>query len=155
MFARYYKEKNKDLHIHVTHGDITTRDGITKENILESNVNEVESYAVNSHLTKELFSAVIHIIDTDGAYVDNAHVVEDLTKDEVFYLPTEMRTKDKHGIEKRNLQKRENLNRMIGKKIYGLFPITSIMQIPLRRSRLSGTVRATNPDKREPLTFET
>ena len=29
------------------------------------------------------------------------------------------------------------------------------MQIPLRRSRLSGTVRATNPDKREPLTFET
>ncbi|WP_296868821.1 hypothetical protein [uncultured Methanobrevibacter sp.] len=30
-----------------------------------------------------------------------------------------------------------------------------ILQIPLRRSRLSGTVRATNPDKREPLTFET
>ena len=30
-----------------------------------------------------------------------------------------------------------------------------IVQIPLRRSRLSGTVRATNPDKREPLTFET
>ena len=29
------------------------------------------------------------------------------------------------------------------------------VQIPLRRSRLSGTVRATNPDKREPLTFET
>ena len=118
MFARYYK----DLHIHVTHGDITTRDGITKENILESNVNEVESNAVNSHLTKELFSAVIHIMDTDGAYVDNAHVVEDLTKDEVFYLPTEMRTKDKHGIEKRNLQKRENLNRMIGKKDLWFIP---------------------------------
>ena len=30
-----------------------------------------------------------------------------------------------------------------------------VVQIPLRRSRLSGTVRATNPDKREPLTFET
>ena len=51
----------------------------------------------------------------DGAFVDNTKVVEDITKEEVYYSETEIRAKDKQGIEKRNLQKRKNLNKMTAK----------------------------------------
>lgn len=57
----------------------------------------------------------------DGAFVDNTKVVEDITKEEVYYSETEIRAKDKQGIEKRNLKKRENLNKMTAKnKIWNI-----------------------------------
>lgn len=119
VFEHFFKEK--EVYVHIVHGDITTRTGINNSNILKAVVEEIKGYASNTHLTSKDFQEIIHIVDMDGAFVDNTKVVEDITKEEVYYSETEIRAKDKQGIEKRNLQKRENLNKMTAKnKIWNI-----------------------------------
>ena len=119
VFEHFFKEK--EVYVHIVHGDITTRTAINNANILKAVVEEIKGYASNTHLTSKDFQEIIHIVDMDGAFVDNTKVVEDITKEEVYYSETEIRTKDKQGIEKRNLQKRENLNKMSAKnKIWNI-----------------------------------
>ena len=119
VFEHFFKEK--EVYVHIVHGDITTRAGINNANILKAVVEEIKGYASNMHLTSKDFQEIIHIVDMDGAFVDNTKVVEDITKEEVYYSETEIRTKDKLGIENRNMQKRENLNKMTAKnKIWNI-----------------------------------
>ena len=119
VFEHFFKEK--EVYVHIVHGDITTRAGINNANILKAVVEEIKGYASNTHLTSKDFQEIIHIVDMDGAFVDNTKVVEDITKEEVYYSETEIRTKDKLGIENRNMQKRENLNKMTAKnKIWNI-----------------------------------
>lgn len=113
VFEHFFKDK--EVYVHIVHGDITTRTGINNANILKAVVEEIKGYASNMHLTSKDFQEIIHIVDMDGAFVDNTKVVEDITKEEVYYSETEIRTKDKLGIENRNMQKRENLNKMTAK----------------------------------------
>lgn len=120
MFKHFFERyNNQEARVHIMFRDITTEYGNVQCNIITAIDREVKKYANNNHLQNSHFSEIIHIVDTDGVFVDNSKVVEDLTKEEVFYTVTEIRTKDKLGIEKRNLQKRENLERMIGKKVIG------------------------------------
>ena len=114
LFARFYKDKQ--VYVHILHRDITTEQGMTQSKILAAVVDEVKSYACNTHLTYKHFHEIIHIVDTDGAFVDDSNIIEDITKDHVYYSLTEIRTKDKSGIERRNLQKRENLNKISAKR---------------------------------------
>jgi hypothetical protein len=119
VFEHFFKDK--EVYVHIVHGDITTRTGINNANILKAVVEEIKGYASNMHLTSKDFQEIIHIVDMDGAFVDNTKVVEDITKEEVYYSETEIRTKDKLGIENRNMQKRENLNKMTAKnKIWNI-----------------------------------
>ncbi len=57
------------VHVHILHGDITTRKGIHSQNILSKIGNEVRTYARSQHYTAKDFKQIIHIIDTDGAYI--------------------------------------------------------------------------------------
>lgn len=119
VFEHFFKDK--EVYVHIVHGDITTRTGINNANILKAVVEEIKGYASNMHLTSKDFQEIIHIVDMDGAFVDNTKVVEDITKEEVYYSETEIRTKDKLRIENRNMQKRENLNKMTAKnKIWNI-----------------------------------
>lgn len=49
----------------------------------------------------------------DGAFIPNNAVVEDASAAKPIYSITEIRTRQKSGIENRNLRKRENLNRLL------------------------------------------
>ena len=119
MFARFYK--GKQVYVHILYRDITTERGMNKAKILAAVGYEVKMYARNTHLKSSHFHEIIHIVDTDGAYIDNAHIVDDPAAEEPVYLETEIRTKDKPGIEKRNLQKRENLDKMtMTKNVWGI-----------------------------------
>ena len=58
------------------------------------------------------FSRIIHITDTDGAFIPDDAVVEDAAAVKPLYSATEIRTQRKSGIENRNQRKRECLNRL-------------------------------------------
>ena len=81
VFEHFFKEK--EVYVHIVHGDITTRAGINNANILKAVVEEIKGYASNTHLTSKDFQEIIHIVDMDGAFVDNTKVVEDITQEEV------------------------------------------------------------------------
>ena len=58
------------------------------------------------------FREIIHIVDTDGAYISDAAVAEDPDVVEPVYSVTEVHTNNPDGIIYRNQRKRENINRL-------------------------------------------
>ena len=69
-------DKN-EVYVQIIHGDITTQHGVTNSNILAKIGTIVQNYAKNNHFKKSDFKEVIHIVDMDGAYIDDEHILED------------------------------------------------------------------------------
>lgn len=114
MFTRFY-DKNL-VRVEITHGDITTRDWAGTENIAARIGDLVRHYAVANHFKVTDFQEVIHIVDTDGAFIPNDAVVEDPNCHEPFYSSTEIRTDKPVSIRRRNEGKSAILARLAGLK---------------------------------------
>ncbi len=107
----YDKDK---VHVHIMHGDITTRKGVRSDNIVAKAGDEVRKYAKSNHYTSKHFKQIIHIVDMDGAYIPNENVILDLKHDKISYEPDGIHTPDQQGIIERNKQKTDNLYKLRG-----------------------------------------
>lgn len=114
LLTRIYDKSS--VFVHIMHGDITTAKGVRGEKIVSSVGNVIRKYAMNNHFNKNDFQEVLHIVDTDGAFIAQDAVVEDPSAKEPYYSLTGIRTKNKKKIEARNAQKSENLNQLIDRK---------------------------------------
>ena len=111
------------VHIHVVHGDITSKKGITPANVSKSLYEMVKSYADNNGLRRSDFARVIHLMDTDGAFVDNSVVAEDLTATRPQYFDDEIRCRDSSRIVQRNDQKSKVMRRLaVLPNVWGAIP---------------------------------
>lgn len=100
------------IYVHIMHGDITTRRGVSSQNIVAKIGNDVIAYAKSQHYKASDFKQIIHIVDMDGAYISDDDIVE---KDDCLDLRYEndgIYTNHKVGIVMRNRQKRDNLYRL-------------------------------------------
>ena len=111
IFTRLFSANH--VHVEITHGDITSRNDVNKDNIVSKIGDIVRKYAADYSLKQSDFLEVIHIIDTDGAYISNNSIVEDISIDGIVYSLTEIRCPNKLAIEHRNEKKKENLDRII------------------------------------------
>ncbi len=91
----YDKDK---VHVHIMHGDITTRKGVRSDNIVAKVGDEVRKYAKSNHYTPKHFKQIIHIVDMDGVYIPNENVILDLEHDEISYESDGIHTPDQQGI---------------------------------------------------------
>ena len=124
LLSRIY-DKNS-VYVHIMHGDITTQAGVTSANIVSKVGNCVRQYAAQNHYKVADFKEIIHIVDTDGAYVPDSAIVEDPLAEKPMYSTTEIHTENPPGIIKRNKVKRENIDRLkstgqIWKLPYGIY----------------------------------
>lgn len=106
-------DKDK-VHVHIMHGDITTRKGVRSDNIVAKIGDEVRKYANSNHYTSRHFKQIIHIVDMDGAYLPKENVILDLEHDKISYESDGIHTPDQQGIIERNKQKTDNLYRLRG-----------------------------------------
>ncbi len=104
-------DKNS-VYIHIMHGDITTRRGVTTQNIVSKIDAEVKQYARSNHFKASDFKQIIHIVDTDAAYIPDDNVVEDSGLKKIQYEDDGIHTSKVDGIIKRNEIKRCNLSRL-------------------------------------------
>lgn len=100
------------VHIHIMHGDITTRKGVNSRNVVAKLGKDITAFAHSRHYTAKDFKQIIHIADTDGAYIPDNSIIEDSEDTTVRYEDTGIYTKDAKNIVARNKQKRENLFRL-------------------------------------------
>lgn len=100
------------VHVHIMHGDITTRKGVNSQNIVTKIVNDVKWFAKSGHYTAKDFKQIIHIVDTDGVYVSDDKIIIDQECTKPMYEADGIYTYDKVGIVARNQQKRANLLRL-------------------------------------------
>lgn len=99
------------VYIHVMHSDITSELDVSPDNIVAKIGNTVRTYAGKIFKQTD-FGQIIHITDTDGAFIPDDAIVEDSTVEKPFYALTGIQTKNKTGIANRNHRKRENMNRL-------------------------------------------
>lgn len=85
VFLNDFFDKSK-VFVHVMHGDITAQNGTIPSNILKRIVDEVKHYITNNSFKKTDIQQIIHIVDTDGAYISQEKVIEDDTVDRVQYF---------------------------------------------------------------------
>lgn len=102
----------ESVHVHIMHGDITTRTGVTSQNIIAKVGNEVRAYAASNHYKASDFKQIIHIVDTDAAYLADENVLEDSKCVELSYQDDGIHTSDVGKVISRNKQKIENLYRL-------------------------------------------
>lgn len=107
----YDKDK---VYVHIMHGDITTRKGVRSDNIVGKIGNEIRKYAKSNRYTSKDFKQIIHIVDTDGAYIPNENIILDSAHNKIFYESDGIHTPDQQGIIDRNKQKTDNLYRLRG-----------------------------------------
>lgn len=111
------------VYVHVTHCDVTTEWGVSSDNVLSKIGSIVKGYADSTHLKKVHFQRVIHILDTDGAYVPDKAVAEDGNAEKNIYSLTKIQTKNVNGILERNKRKSACLDRLsIANAVWGDVP---------------------------------
>lgn len=109
IMSRFY-DKNH-LHVHIVHSDITTDYSVNERNIVSKLGNIVKDYA-KGKFQKSDFVQIIQITDTDGVFIPDDRILENLDKTTPFYLTTEIQTHNRNGIINRNQRKRVNLNKL-------------------------------------------
>ena len=110
LLNRLYHENA--VHIEIVHGDITSEKSVTPKNIATKIGNLVRGYAASNHYKASDFQEVIHLVDTDGAYISKKFIAEQKGIHQPFYTETEIQTAKPEQIIERNQRKSENLNRI-------------------------------------------
>ncbi len=109
------------LYVHVVRGDVTTKTGNNTANIISKVCEMVKEYAKESKYKKIHFCEILHIVDTDGAYILDDCVIQDDSLVEHIYSDESISTSKKTLIEKRNKQKKDNINKLYQtSQIWGL-----------------------------------
>lgn len=102
----------ESVHVHIMHGDITTRNGVNSQNIVAKVGNEVKAYAASNHYKSSDFKQIIHIVDTDAAYISVDRILDDPECVELSYQDDGIHTSDVEKVISRNNQKMDNLYRL-------------------------------------------
>lgn len=111
------------VYVHITHGDITTEKGTNASNILSKIGKIVKNYIDNSSFKKKDIKEIVHVIDTDGAYIDDNYVIEDSKAANIIYSLQGIICNNKSRIVCRNKDKSKVLNRLIGcDKVFETIP---------------------------------
>ena len=99
--------------IKVVHGDMTVDIGANPSNIASSVGNLVRRWALKYGLKRSDFLKVIHLTDTDGAYIPDMNVVEDVNHSgPPEYNEINIIASPKSNIKARNAMKRANLDKL-------------------------------------------
>lgn len=115
LLSRHFDKDT--VYTHVMHCDITTEfDKDTHEKIGATDITkkiaeEVKRWASSNHLKPEHFERIIHIVDTDGAFVAEDYVVQG-DVDAPFYTLDKILCPVRENIIERNSRKAKNLSRL-------------------------------------------
>ena len=104
--------KTEEVIVEFTNGDITTEKYTTPQNIVAKIGDIVKKYSLPYSYKATDYLEVIHIVDTDGAFIGDDRVLNDSSK-RVYYESDYIKTENCDKIILRNHQKAANIRRLI------------------------------------------
>lgn len=104
--------KTENVIVEFTRGDITTENGVSPHNISAKIGNFVRDYSKLYAYRPSDFLEVIHIIDTDGAFVGEDRVRR-ANIDGTHYCSDTIETRNCNNIIQRNARKVKNVRRLV------------------------------------------
>lgn len=129
------------VQFHIVHGDILTKSFTTSDEIVKAVNNEIQKFCVGPFMKRDI-CGVVHLADTDGAYIPEDAVVEENISGRhyPYYTDDEILCANTTSILARNALKQSNLNRLIARRTIG--------GIPYRIYYMSSNLEHTLHDKR-------
>lgn len=97
---------------YILHGDITTREKTTPQNIVRRIEEEIQQFCQRNFLNKTDICRLIQVVDMDGAYIPDDFIVEKEELQKVQYTEEAIFARSRDDIIQRNQQKRSNLERL-------------------------------------------
>lgn len=94
----------------IVNGDITTKNGVTSSNVIK-HIDKMVDQVTNQIIRRSDILRIVHLVDTDGCFVDDA-MVKDCCK-KLFYDEHCIHAVNKGAITARNKQKQMNLKRIM------------------------------------------
>lgn len=117
---------NEKIHFAITEGDITTKDDVNASNVIRR-INEIVKFTQERyHFKASDLLEVVHLIDTDGAFIPDTAVINNAEATHIQYTLQNIQTDDVEKIVERN-QKKLGLVKLfrskteINKKPYKMF----------------------------------
>lgn len=110
---RKFYGSDPSVEFRMTQGDMTTQSGASLKNIVGKVGNEIKRYATQQKLEKQNFLKIVHVIDTDGAFVPDGYVKADDTHKEPFYKEDGIYTASVEAIQRRNHQKTQLVGKLL------------------------------------------
>lgn len=115
---------NLEVRFHIVYGDITA-DKFTSTTNVKTKVNDQLKIFLNKNKFKKTdILQIIHLTDTDGAFVSPNNIFEDNTVNQLVYKDNCIITNNKVSTEKRNKKKSEVLEVLINTKKINKIPYT-------------------------------
>lgn len=110
------------VYVKIWHGDVTSAPGVNMSNVVSKIGDVITQYANANHYSKEHFQEIIHLIDTDGAYISEENVVQDDSAVDPIYTLSEIHTDKREEILARNKRKSGNMDKLSACKMIWSIP---------------------------------
>lgn len=101
-----------EVYVYVVHGDVTAENGATPQNIVRKVNAFIKDHMSTYRLRKADMLQVVHLMDTDGAYVPDDAVTELATVPKTVYNPGQIIAANRQQIIDRNRRKSANMDRL-------------------------------------------
>ena len=113
---------SSDVRVHVMRCDITIKDCPRPSEILKKIKEPIDDFLSVSKLLKSDIQRIVHLVDTDGAFVPDSCVVS-AAQDKVSYSEDTIFAPNAGGIKRRNAIKSAVLSKLCGtNSVYGDIP---------------------------------
>lgn len=105
--------KNEMVKFYPTRGDITTKKGINSQNCIKEVNEHLKMFLATNKFCKSDVIKIIHVLDTDGAYIPNEKIFEDENAVRFIYTTTGIIAPSKQAVTQRNENKKEVLEKLL------------------------------------------
>ena len=114
---------SKIVHFHVINQDITSEFNSSSQNIVRKIDGEVRKYLdQNNGIKRTDIKQIIHLVDTDGTFIKDDFVLEDMNHEKAFYTMEYIKTNKRKNIICRNERKSSILNKLYQTNFIGKIP---------------------------------
>lgn len=115
----FIKTHMQTLQIETTNGDIAYKNEINEENCVEYVENKVKDLKRKMFLFPSDFYAVVHIVDTDGAFINDSAIVENKSLSNNKILDNKLFTPNKEFMVNRFTKKQKIYNKLLSESTVG------------------------------------
>ena len=109
VFSEIFEDKEIEFQIY--RGDITTSYEVDSRNVIKKINEEIKSFMDREHYKKSDISEIIHLLDTDGAYISE-ELIKQHDKNNNYYYSSKLCTRYPENIKKRNDKKSKIMDRL-------------------------------------------
>jgi len=113
ILSRLVSTHKEDVKFKIINGDLTTKEGINPQNILSKITEQIKEFLGQDIYKKSDIIKVVHLVDTDGAYISEDCLIHDPEIETYIYTDESIIVSNIKKAKNRNIQKSQILDKLV------------------------------------------